>query len=535
MAGNILKNTGRILFVILFVFLYGSLYAAEIETELSPSRIGVGESATLLLKITGKSSEVKPVKFPALNGLNITFSSTRRNFQYINGNTSSEIVLTFSIYGEKKGVYKIPPFILQSGGEQISSREVTLTVSESSNGGGKGGDAGPVRGDIEVSAATVYAGEPFVIRYFIYGGADENPQIEGFSEQPHVKGFVMKKIEGGIDSDGRTYAGAFCLVPVENGVHDIGGGSVEATVDVNRGFFAMSARKRILFPTKKITVIPIPDAGKTGKFSGDVGEFKIEAQVPSGIFNLYDEIKIPVKVSGKGNLITLSKPLIENEDGIKTVIEEREQNLSISGGAITGEKNFLVTVIPQVMNAGGKINPGKIYIEYFNPYRKVYEKAESAPLTFEIQKGAVTGEKSEVQFSPEGASNGKFDYRYIILIVAGLAAIVIALVLWERKKLKMIRAELRTETPVEKETGPENRKDDILKNLQNSISDSSGDMFLLNADRGINQVDSGMLSPAELTKYNQYREKIYYCRYGGGSFAEQEKNELVQWLKRYIK
>ena len=90
-----------------------------------------------------------------------------------------------------------------------------------------------------------------------------------------------------------------------------------------------------------------------------------------GKFNVYEEIKIPVKVSGRGNLITLSKPEIENEEGIKTVVEEREQNLSVSGGVLTGEKNFLITVIPQNANAEGKINPGRIFIEYFNPYKKV--------------------------------------------------------------------------------------------------------------------------------------------------------------------
>ena len=60
-------------------------------------------------------------------------------------------------------------------------------------------------------------------------------------------------------------------------------------------------------------------------------------------------------------------------------------------------------------------------------------------------------------------------------------------------------------------------------------------MFLLNADRGINQVDPGKLSAADLDKYNLFKEKIYYCRYGGGVFAEAEKNELSQWLKKNLK
>jgi len=535
MGRNILKNTGRIVFFILFVFLSGSLYPAEIETELSPLRIAVGESASLKLKISGKSTDVKPVKFPALDGLSITFSGSSRSFQFINGRTWSGTVLNFSIYGEKKGVYKIPPFIFESGGERISSREVTLTVNESSNGGGRSGDEGPLRGEVEVSSATVYIGEPFIIRYYVYGGNGVSPRIEGFSEQPQAKGFVMKNIDGEMDEDGKTYAGAFCLVPVEKGVHDIGGGSVEAAVDMNRGFFAMNTRKRIFFPTKKITVIPIPAEGKTDKFSGDVGEFKIETQVPSGKFNLYDEIKIPVKVSGKGNLITLSKPGIENEEGIKTVVEEREQNISVSGGIITGEKNFLITVIPQAINAEGKINPGRIFIEYFNPYKKAYEKTESSPLTFDVQKSVSPGEKGEVQFTSGGSSGNKFNYLYAVFILSGVLLFVVALVLWERKKFNMIRAELRTDLPDEPETYPENKNDDVLKNIQTAMRNNDSEMFLLNADRGINLVDPHKIPPAETAKYNFFKEKIYYCRYGGGVFAEAEMKELGEWLKKNLK
>ena len=529
MGRNILKNTGRIIIILFFIFSYSGLYAAEIVTELTPSRIAVGESASLRIRITGKSSDVKPVKFPAINGLQITFAGSSRSFQFVNGKTWSGTVLSFSIYGEEKGEYKIPPFILETDGEKISSREVALSVSGSSSV--RGGEA-ILRGDVVLSDDTVYSGEPFIMHYIIYDNGSGSPEIEGFSEQPHVKGFVMKPLSGTPEEAGKTYAGSFCLVPVDKGIHEIGGGSVVVSVDVTEGFFSMSGRKKIVFPYKKINVIPIPSEGKPDHFTGDVGEFKIDAQIPPEKFKAFDEIKIPVKVSGRGNLLTLSKPQIENEEGIKIVIEEKEQSLSLDQSRLAGEQSFLLTVIPQ---KEGSVNPGRIFIEYFNPYKKAYEKAESQPLSFEIEKGIVQDEKGEVRFSSDGASGVSFNYLIAGLIIPGLAIVVIALVVWERKKLKIIQSELKPSDPQESVNPAENKKESVLKIIQVSLKNNDRELFMLNADRGINQIDQAKLPENERIKYNNFKEKIYNSRYGGGLFAENEMNELYEWLNLNLK
>jgi len=343
---------------------------------------------------------------------------------------------------------------------------------------------------------------------------------------------VVKGLEDKNDETGKNYAGSFCLVPVENGVQEIGGGSVEVIVEMSRGFFSMNSRKRLLFPYKKISVIPIPAEGKPETFKGDVGEFKIEAQLPAGSFKEFEEIKVPVKVLGRGNLLTLSKPQTENEDGIKTVVEEKEQTLSVRDGSLTGEKNFLVTIIPQ---AGGVINPGRIFIEYFNPYKKKYERTESLPLSFNVQKSTGSGDNGEVQFAPDAASTGKFNYFVAAIIVAGLVFTVIALVFWERKKLWLIKSELKTDTHEEDENLQFNKNKDILNNMRIALKENNRELFLLNADRGIGQVNIEKLSRDEEAAYNLFKEKIYFCRYGGGLLEESEMMELSDWLKKILK
>ncbi len=525
-----MKNTGRLIVsLIMFLFLSSGLYAVQIETELSPSRISSGESATLRIKVNGKSGGVKPVKFPAVSGLQITFSGSSRSFQFINGKTSSGTVLSFSIYGEKKGEYKIPPFILEADGEKVASREVTLIVGESASGKNA---AGVLRGDISLSSETVYAGEPFILRYFIEDNSGTPLRVEGFSEQPNVKGFVMKGIDERVSDADKIYAGSFCLVPVEKGVHQIGGGSVVVSVDNAQDFFSMRREKKINFPFKKINVIPIPSDGKPEYFTGDVGEFKIEAQIPSGEFKLFEEIKIPVKVSGSGNLLSLSKPHVGNDDGMKIIIEEREQTLSVNEGRLSGEKNFLITIIPQ---RDGEINAGKIFIYYFNPYKKIFEKAESGEIEFTVLKSESSGEKGEVQFSSESSLKGHTVYIYAVLILSGLIILVIVLVMWEKKKFKMIKNELGSDLPAETALPEVNKRKEILLKIITALKENDNENFLLNVDRGINLIDPLKLSLDDNNRYNQFKEKIYNSRYGGAKFADSEMNELAGWLKRNIK
>ena len=529
MGENILKNTGKVILLFLLIFTSTGLHAADIKTELSDSKIAVGESATLNIKITGKSSKVTPVKFPAVDGLHISFTGSSRSFQFVNGKSWSGTVLSFSITAEKKGEYIIPPFVLETDGVKISSAEVKLTVSESS--AHRGGGGGPLRGDVELTSETVYIGEPFLMRYFIDNSGGNFPDIKGFSEQPHTKGFVMKGIDERLDIAGKTHAGSFCLVPLDKGIHEIGGGSVEVLIEIPRGFFSMDRRGRINFSFKKINVIPIPPEGKPLTFAGDVGEFKIEADLPAGDFKPFEEIKIPVRISGRGNFLTLSKPRIENEDGFKAIVEEREQVLSLEGRDLAGTKNFIVTLIPQ---KEGKINPGRIFMEYFNPYKKSYQRAESVPLGFDIQKGVNTGEKGEVQFSEESSASGSRNYVYAFPVLAVLAVSVILLVLWERRKLSIIRDEIKGEISVEEAISPAEKNNDVLKNIQISAKEKNSDTFLQNADRGINRIDYSKLSGNELVKYNIFKENIYYCPYGGGGLSEDDMKELGEWLMRHL-
>jgi len=520
------KRTGWSLLIILSLA-WCELHATEITTKLSPSMIGVGQSAALTISVSGKSS-VKPAKLPTINGLKITYLGASHSFQYVNGKTWSGTVLNFSIHGEKTGEYKIPPLILDTKEGQISSEEKILTVRESSVSGSNS----PTKAEISLSSNTVYVGEPLIMRYYISGDSFDNIKVLGLAEQPLSKDFSIKKINENIDKDDKIHVASFYVVPLKNGDYNIGENSIHIQSEDINSFFSRYVKKTIPCQSKKINVLPLPAKGKTDNFTGDVGEYKIEVQTPAGEFKQFEEIKIPVKITGKGNLITLSKPKIENDDEQKIIIEEKEPLVSFNEDGLSGEKEYLVTIIPQ---KGGALNIGKIFIEYFNPYKKSYERAESQPLTFNILPIEKSSEADEISFdSTDNANQYRiFLFGKLFLFILSLAAFIISLIIWEKKKLNIIKNEIKPET-ADENLPTENKSDKLLIDLYAAFNNRDTDLFLLNADRAINRINTSKLRDAEPDKYKRFKDSIYNCRYGGGSFTDEEMKELIEWFKKYL-
>ncbi len=356
----ILKNTGRILILLAVLTAALPLSAADIETEISSSRIHEGETAVLKLMISNSTSDIKPLKVPGINGLNISFRGSTRSFQFINGKSWSGTILNFSIYGEKKGRYTIPPFVLEADGERLVSKEIGLTVLAGSGGAASSrdeqdGSRVSLRGGVEFASDTVSVGEPLIVRYFLYHGGTRDFEIEGIRNNPESRGFLVKKINEEIpDSETmqgdaafiRTHVATYCFIPAEPGSFFPGGGSIVVSQEIIRGPFTMPGRREIMFPKKAVKVTALPGKGRPSEFRGDVGDFTVEVKVPETGVRLYDEVRIPVKVSGSGNLFTLSKPVPEKNEPVKVIVEDVNSSVRAEGEVLTGEKNYLLTLIP---------------------------------------------------------------------------------------------------------------------------------------------------------------------------------------------
>ncbi|HOP64902.1 MAG TPA: BatD family protein, partial [Spirochaetota bacterium] len=327
-----MKSTGRLITaVIIIIFIHGTVIAADIRSDLTRNRIKSGDYTTLKVKISGTTADIRPVKVPAVKGLDIKLSGTSRNIEIINDRTWIGFILNFTIHAKKKGVYRIPPFIIEADGERLATGEYVLTVTE----GQKEAELiNEMAGEVELTAEEVYAGEPLLMRYFIKGAGDDI-RIERLNEPVQSKGFVIKALkeegneQGEMDADNRMYIASYCLVAADSGKHKIGGGAISVLYEVPRGFLSRVLRREVRFPGKTVNIRPLPAAGRPAFFKGDVGEFSLEAGEPTGSFRAGEEVRIPVKVRGRGNLIMMSPVSVEKGEGIKLLVEDRDPKLSV--------------------------------------------------------------------------------------------------------------------------------------------------------------------------------------------------------------
>ena len=530
------KNNGRILLFLIGVFLFIislPVYSAEISSELNRTSLSPGESAVLKIMISGETSDITPVKVPAVKGLKISYTGSSKSFQFVNGNVWSGIILNFSVFAEKSGSYKIPPFVIKAGGVELQSEALTLLVREGASPERRVSSV-YMRGGIELSSAQVYAGEPLVMRYFVYLSGNRALRIEGFREQPHVKGFILtgidEKIPPSIEiSEGLEYekihAATFLLTPAGEGEYSVGGGSIVVTVEGGRGFFSFPDQKLLSMPQSNIKVLPIPLKGAPPGFRGALGDFGMEIDFNTEEASLFEEVKLGVIIRGRGNLQSLHHPIVDGMDGVRVLIEDEPPDFNLNEDIPEGSKRYSLTLVPEKQ---GYVN-GSLSLPVYNPYSGEYNILKSDPISFDVKEGnsVSIGESKIVPVDKEGSS--ALNYILIISFIIISSAAGLYLFMRDRKIFRHIKrggdtnaADIIPDSkPVSDDRGI------LLNELGISFNKRDREGFLRNALKLIETADSVRDDPDFITA----RDQVYLCRYAGSPLSDDDMRKIFNLLK----
>jgi|GEM_PF-1132930 len=538
MAGRHLRNIGRIALLVLIICT--NLLAVDVKTELSDSTIHVGDSSNLKIMLSGSTSDIKPLKVPGVNGLDIQYTGSSRSFQFINGDVWSGVILNFRISPDKPGTYRIPPFVLEADGKKVSSASVTLRVlkglKNSNRGSSVRGGRTLLRSSVEVSKKSVFNGEPLILRYFIYSSSEDSFDIEGMEKPPVTKGFVVKEIGekipasveklSGIDYV-KKHVGTFCLIPTEAGDINLGGGSAIIAVTDGDSFFNFGRRKRINFPYEKVRVRALPSSGKPKVYGGDVGEFSIDVRKPEGELRQFDEIRLGVTVRGKGNLLTLSSPHIENS-GIKAIFEKSGEELFIEEKNITGSKSFDLSIVPQ---KSGEMNLGAISFSFYNPGKGRYETVSSEPVALNILPGRQSKSTGEVKFDSDDKKIN-IDYK-IVLIIFAVIFIIIAGVFFEKKRLKKLEVLHDGDEPVK--NGNNGKKSTVVEEVEKNDSSEKEEtqpiLTVKDLEKALKNIDLSRLGDEDSARLKRFLDVVNLSRYGGGNLSDTEFQAIRDWVQ----
>ncbi len=541
MARGKLKNPGRYLLVIVLLLCAAAAEPADqLQTVLQDSTITVGESTILKVKLSGGSTSAKPVDYPNVPGLEISYSGMQRSFEYINGKSWSGVTITFTITAMKEGKYTIPPFSFKDGDTVLQSRRVSLLVTQGADQAPEGNGPGQIQSLIEISGKNAYAGQPLVMRYYILSSG-AGVQLDGFEKPPGMKGFINRQInedvgsevvtKGGIDYV-KSHVATFTLVPTAPGSYRVGGGTAVISTEERRGgspfspfsMFPFRTQRRLYFNDKLISVKPVPDTNKPENFKGDIGAYTMSVSYPDEPVELYSEKRIEVTLKGTGNILTLSKPEPEfDPPGVKILSEEGGADYSLKDGGLAGYKTFIFTVVPE---EAGSCDLGRFTLSFFNPAKGAYETIESEPVVFQATGDA---EKNRMEFDNDGSDTVDFNIFYIAAVLVLLAGAVSLVVIWERRRMRIVAGEDNIEVDCEEDETVEIDQELplLMENLRNPVH---GENFINTANRILNLLEKKAMAkgnPDDVrVEIEKIREEIYGYKFGGRRISESEMKQV---------
>lgn len=413
--------------------------SVQIWTSLSAPVVPLGGTTLLELHIETSGPAPQRIVAPDLPP-EVEVVSTREYSQvslsFLGGGTRRvrrELVLRPTA----TGTFRIPPFSVTVGGQTYRTQVLTLTVTPAGPGTSPGGAApgtagggGPAWGiggggasgavtalgapgvleghvargpDDEVlfvvslTPDTVYVGEQITLRAEVLVSERAQFRLRRSPEYvpPDAPGFWTHDLPGTPASrpvaiGGHVYLGRSvtrAYFPIGAGVHVLE--PARLVYDIRRGVLYSPQSHELRSDSLRVVVLPLPDAGRPATFTGAVGRFEVRARLEPDDVPAGEATALIVEVEGDGHIKTLPPPRLPSLDGVQVHPPSEHADVRSHRGVVTGTKRFTWVLVPE---SPGRIELPPIEYAYFDPARREYVVARSAPLHLTVRPGAAPAE-----------------------------------------------------------------------------------------------------------------------------------------------
>ena len=374
--------------LVLTLALLPRLVAAEItvQASLDPPQLAVGEAGELSVEVRG-SQEAAPPAIPAVDGLSIRYVGPSTQVSVVNGRMSASLTHRFSVVPSRAGTFTIGPIAVAVAGRRYEAGVVTVTVGARTAAGQPGAEQ--LRLELSAPKTEVYLHErlPVTVKLSIGDvrvGDLQFPAVPG-------DGFALDKFPQPAQRNEQTPTGTVhvvefrsTLTPVRSGSLAVGPATLSLSMLVRGrsrdlfGFFGESARPvEVQSQPLSLTVLPLPDAGRPGDFSGAVGRFDLDVRVAPSEVNAGDPVTVTSTIRGDGYLDGVSPPEVAARDDLRVY---PVQPASAAEGA--AERVFEQVVIPQ---RAGALGLPEMRFSYFDPEARAYRTATRPALLLTVR------------------------------------------------------------------------------------------------------------------------------------------------------
>ncbi|MFH1699942.1 MAG: BatD family protein [Candidatus Zixiibacteriota bacterium] len=418
-----------ILFILTAVFCFATDYsfaAEDIKLELSLDRdkIGQEEMSTLSLKvITTKQLDLPEPKLPPMPMFDIFPSGTSSMYNQTNNEVIITLTYNYVLSPKRTGKFPIRSAWLVYDNERYESNELMIEVvgsAEEASGPlgnqslNEDGQNKEVFMTAEVDKTEAYVDEQITLSVKFYRlSRISNPQAQ--YDAPSVTDFwpidiPPQKTYNQI-INGKEYAVVElrqALFPTKPGKLTIGPARITASIPERQGqrnrdpfslfdnIFTPTKRVQIKSNSVTINVKPLPAAGKTGEFSGAVGDYRITASVDKSEVEVNEAITLTVKIAGRGNTRSIPEPQFPSLDNFRFEKSSSDLKPANIGNEIGGTKTFEYLLIPKLPGVQ-TIEP--LELTFFDPAAGRYRVVQTSTITFNVKQGELTA-GSDIPYNP---------------------------------------------------------------------------------------------------------------------------------------
>ncbi len=389
-----------------------------VTATIQPQSVSVGEQTTLVVSVQGKFRKSGGPELPPLEDFDVYEAGSSQNFSFINGAISSSVSFSYVLVPRKEGSFKIEPIRFTVADKIYTADPVTLEVvkGQASIGSppaqqqqqdrdvGRSAQGKNLFIDAAVDQDTVFVNQQitWTLGFFTDGRVRlmqspsyYPPESEGFWEEdlPPVRKYntTLNNTRYLVNEVKRAY------FPTAPGDFTIGSARVEARIDdwdlSSRDDFFRRPLRSFGFGTPKtlttdpvrITVLPLPQAGKPANFTGIIASgMTIDMRADKQTAQVGEPVNVTLKIQGQGNMKTIAAPPLEGIDGFKIYESGSSSEISKDYYTVSGSKTYEYVLVPKV--EGEKQIP-PVRISYFDPVDKSYKTARTSPILLDVKPG----------------------------------------------------------------------------------------------------------------------------------------------------
>ncbi len=382
-------------------------FAQKVGVEVgAPAVVAAGEVFRVEFAVNAKPSDFKA---PVITGFEVLAGPTvshGTSISIVNGEVTKTVNYSYMyvLQASAEGRFTIPPVEVTVEGKVYSSRATAIDVvaggaqqgtpQSASQGSGQGQQThvpaaispDDMMINASVSRASVYKGQPVKLTLKMY----KRVNLGGISgtKLPAFNGFWSQELQL---NPNRQWArenygnkvydalviGEYLLYPQQSGTLTIEPFELTAVAQIivqsqNRSPFddffgggqqVQEVRKELRTKPLQVTVKDLPGGAPVG-FSGAVGDFTMDANLPSRSVAANSAATYTIKIAGSGNLPLIQAPKISMPGSLEQYNIKTTESLSSSGAGISGYRQFEYPFIPR---AEGACIIDAVEFSYFNP------------------------------------------------------------------------------------------------------------------------------------------------------------------------